>query len=104
MIIIIIIMIIKKNNKNKNNNRNHDHDHYFNNHNHKKSPFFTSFFRFLYVCVIFHLSIYLKAPKLITADMVAGMKPGSVTIDLAAANGGNIATTVKDEVIVTENG
>ncbi|CBN75197.1 Nicotinamide nucleotide transhydrogenase [Ectocarpus siliculosus] len=44
------------------------------------------------------------APKLVTSEMVAGMKPGSVTVDLAAANGGNIGTTVKDQVIVTENG
>lgn len=44
------------------------------------------------------------APELVTAEMVAGMQPGSVTVDLAAANGGNIATTVKNEVIVTENG
>lgn len=36
--------------------------------------------------------------------MVAGMKAGSVTVDLAAANGGNIASTVKDEVVVTDNG
>ncbi|CAN0341669.1 unnamed protein product, partial [Ectocarpus sp. 12 AP-2014] len=44
------------------------------------------------------------APKLVTSEMVAGMKPGSVTVDLAAANGGNIGTTVKDQVIVTKNG
>ncbi|CAM9361704.1 unnamed protein product, partial [Discosporangium mesarthrocarpum] len=44
------------------------------------------------------------APKLITADMVSGMKPGSVTVDLAAANGGNIEGTIKDQVIVTDNG
>ena len=46
----------------------------------------------------------LKAPELVTAEMVAGMKPGSVTVDLAASNGGNIATTVTNEVIVTDNG
>ena len=32
------------------------------------------------------------------------MKPGSVTVDLAAEAGGNIATTVKDEIVVTPNG
>jgi len=45
-----------------------------------------------------------KAPLLIKEDMVAAMKPGSVTVDLAAAAGGNIATTVADEVITTPNG
>jgi len=33
------------------------------------------------------------APKLITADMVASMKPGSVIVDLAAAGGGNCELT-----------
>jgi len=45
-----------------------------------------------------------KAPLLISKEMIASMKPGSVTVDLAAQNGGNIATTVKDEVIETPNG
>ena len=45
-----------------------------------------------------------KAPLMITNDMVAKMKSGSVTVDLAAESGGNIATTVKDEKIVTDNG
>lgn len=40
-----------------------------------------------------------KAPQLITLDMVESMKPGSVTVDLAAEAGGNIATTVPNEVI-----
>ena len=40
-----------------------------------------------------------KAPQLITLDMVESMKPGSVTVDLAAEAGGNIATTVPKEVI-----
>lgn len=44
------------------------------------------------------------APKMITKEMVAKMKSGSVTVDLAAENGGNVATTVKDQRIVTENG
>jgi NAD(P) transhydrogenase subunit alpha len=44
------------------------------------------------------------APKLITADMVASMKPGSVIVDLAAQNGGNCELTVPNEVAVTENG
>jgi len=32
------------------------------------------------------------------------MKPGSVIVDMAAANGGNVEGTVKDEAIVTDNG
>ncbi|WP_240797420.1 hypothetical protein [Streptomyces sp. F001] len=31
-----------------------------------------------------------QAPTLITAEMVASMKPGSVIVDMAAANGGNV--------------
>jgi hypothetical protein len=45
-----------------------------------------------------------KAPLLITRDMVHSMKPGSVTVDLAAEAGGNIETTVPCEVFKTENG
>jgi NAD(P) transhydrogenase subunit alpha len=44
------------------------------------------------------------APLLVTAEMVASMKPGSVVVDLAAANGGNVAGTVKGERTVTANG
>jgi H+-translocating NAD(P) transhydrogenase subunit alpha len=44
------------------------------------------------------------APRIITAEMVAAMKPGSVIVDMAAANGGNVAGTVKDQAIVTDNG
>ncbi len=40
-----------------------------------------------------------KAPILITRDMVESMKPGSVTVDLAAEAGGNVETTVPNEVI-----
>jgi NAD(P) transhydrogenase subunit alpha len=39
------------------------------------------------------------APKLITADMVASMKPGSVIVDLAAEQGGNCELTVPGEVV-----
>eukprot|EP00793_Prasinoderma_coloniale_P001404 PRCOL_00005179-RA len=45
-----------------------------------------------------------KAPLLITKEMVESMKPGSVTVDLAAEAEGNIATTVAGEKIVTPNG
>ena len=44
------------------------------------------------------------APTLITAEMVASMKPGSVIVDMAAANGGNVEGTVKGEKTVTANG
>lgn len=44
------------------------------------------------------------APLMITREMVARMKSGSVTVDLAAESGGNIGTTVKDQRIVTDNG
>ena len=40
-----------------------------------------------------------KAPTLVTAAMVASMKPGSVIVDLAAAQGGNVEGTVADEVV-----
>jgi NAD(P) transhydrogenase subunit alpha len=45
-----------------------------------------------------------SAPKLVTADMVAGMKPGSVIVDLAAEAGGNVDGTVRDEVTITAKG
>jgi NAD(P) transhydrogenase subunit alpha len=44
------------------------------------------------------------APRLITEEMVASMKPGSVIVDMAAANGGNVAGTVKGEKAVTDDG
>ena len=40
-----------------------------------------------------------KAPVLITRDMVESMKPGSVTVDLASEAGGNVETTVPNEVV-----
>ena len=44
------------------------------------------------------------APRLVTEETVAAMRPGSVIVDLAAANGGNVAFTEKDERVVTEGG
>ena len=44
------------------------------------------------------------APKLLTAADVAAMKPGSVIVDMAAAQGGNVAGTKAGEVVVTDNG
>jgi NAD(P) transhydrogenase subunit alpha len=42
------------------------------------------------------------APKLITADMVASMKDGSVIVDLAAEQGGNCELTEPDQLAVKE--
>ncbi len=44
------------------------------------------------------------APRLITEEMVAAMKPGSVIVDMAASNGGNVAGSVADQMVVTDNG
>jgi NAD(P) transhydrogenase subunit alpha len=44
------------------------------------------------------------APLLITEEMVASMKSGSVIVDMAAAQGGNVAGSVPDEIVVTPNG
>ena len=40
------------------------------------------------------------APKLITAEMVASMKPGSVIVDMAGEQGGNCELTVPGEAVV----
>ena len=40
-----------------------------------------------------------KAPVLLAEDTVKQMKPGSVVVDLAAAQGGNCPLTVADEVV-----
>jgi NAD(P) transhydrogenase subunit alpha len=44
------------------------------------------------------------APKLISADAVAGMKPGSVIVDLAAEAGGNCELARPGETYTTDNG
>ena len=44
------------------------------------------------------------APRLLTEEMVASMKPGSVVVDMAASNGGNVAGTVADRLVTTANG
>ncbi|NQU21577.1 MAG: Re/Si-specific NAD(P)(+) transhydrogenase subunit alpha [Candidatus Nealsonbacteria bacterium] len=43
-----------------------------------------------------------KAPTLVTAEMVAGMAPGAVIVDLAAERGGNCELTRPDETIVSD--
>jgi NAD(P) transhydrogenase subunit alpha len=40
------------------------------------------------------------APKLVTAEAVEGMKPGSVIVDLAGESGGNCELTVPGETVV----
>ena len=45
-----------------------------------------------------------KAPVLVDDDMLNLMKAGSVCVDLAAANGGNVAQTKPDEIVETRNG
>lgn len=44
------------------------------------------------------------APKLITAADVASMRSGSVIVDMAAGQGGNVAGSVAGERVVTPNG
>jgi len=44
------------------------------------------------------------APRIITADMVASMKSGSVIVDMAASNGGNVEGSVAGEKVTTANG
>ena len=44
-----------------------------------------------------------RAPQIISADMVAAMKPGAVAVDMAAETGGNIAGTVANEKVRTAN-
>jgi NAD(P) transhydrogenase subunit alpha len=45
-----------------------------------------------------------KAPTLVTAAMVQGMKPGSVIVDMASDGGGNCELTQPGSAITTENG
>ena len=40
-----------------------------------------------------------KPPVLVTEDMVAGMAPGSVVVDMAAETGGNVEGSVPNEVV-----
>jgi NAD(P) transhydrogenase subunit alpha len=44
------------------------------------------------------------APRLITATDVSLMRPGSVIVDMAAAQGGNVEGSVAGKKIVTQNG
>jgi NAD(P) transhydrogenase subunit alpha len=45
-----------------------------------------------------------KAPLLLTEEMIAGMTPGSVVVDLAVEAGGNVEASRPGETITTANG
>ncbi len=45
-----------------------------------------------------------KAPLIVTDDMVAGMKSGSVVVDLAVESGGNVAGSELGKEVTTDNG
>jgi len=45
-----------------------------------------------------------RAPVIVTAAMVASMRPGSIIVDLAADAGGNCESTIPGERTVTANG
>ena len=44
------------------------------------------------------------APRLVTAEMVSKMAPGSVVVDLAAESGGNVGGSIAGEITKTSNG
>ena len=43
-----------------------------------------------------------QAPRIITAEMVSGMKPGSVIVDMAVESGGNVEGSVAGEDVVID--
>ncbi|MET0226484.1 MAG: NAD(P)(+) transhydrogenase (Re/Si-specific) subunit alpha, partial [Dokdonella sp.] len=45
-----------------------------------------------------------RAPRIISAAMVAGMKPGSVIVDIAAETGGNVEITEAGKTVISANG
>jgi NAD(P) transhydrogenase subunit alpha len=44
------------------------------------------------------------APRLITAEMVKSMRPGSVVVDIAVERGGNCELAKAGEVVTSDNG
>jgi NAD(P) transhydrogenase subunit alpha len=45
-----------------------------------------------------------KPPVIVSADAVAAMRPGSVIVDMAAENGGNVEGSIPGETVVTGKG
>src|SRR3984893_1510098 len=45
-----------------------------------------------------------KAPSLVTREMLARMKPGSVIVDLAVEQGGNVEGSTVGEIVTTDSG
>jgi H+-translocating NAD(P) transhydrogenase subunit alpha len=45
-----------------------------------------------------------RAPRLLSAREVDGMRPGSVVVDLAASSGGNVEGSVAGEEVTTPGG
>lgn len=45
-----------------------------------------------------------KAPRIISADMIEGMKAGSVVVDMAVESGGNVEGSVPNETVISQNG
>ena len=45
-----------------------------------------------------------KAPVIVTKDTIARMQPGSVIVDMAVRNGGNVEGSKPDEEMLTDNG
>src|SRR3989338_9085997 len=45
-----------------------------------------------------------KAPVIVTKDMVAQMKPGSIIVDMAVESGGNVEGSKVNEEVITANG
>ena len=43
-----------------------------------------------------------QAPRLVTSEMLAGMKPGSVVVDLASETGGNVEGPVAGEQVIID--
>ena len=44
------------------------------------------------------------APRLVTAEMLNAMRPGSVIVDLAVERGGNVESAKAGEIVTTDNG
>jgi NAD(P) transhydrogenase subunit alpha len=45
-----------------------------------------------------------RAPRIVSAAMIAGMKPGAVVVDIAAETGGNVEITEAGRTVVSDNG